>query len=167
MDIPIRSLVAQLVRQAQQVPAALLELYGSHRKVGTSPSSNELFEILQTLFSPSEETIIVVDGFDKAAIDMLKNFARIIETAITRAYKVQLLATSRISSVVEDAIRFGPQDYRQKGLEWHRRFRFTVIPRTVIYNDIRTTIQSLCATSTQLNGTTDLTDDLVAGSKGM
>ncbi|KAL8626996.1 hypothetical protein Q9189_007311 [Teloschistes chrysophthalmus] len=138
----IRVLIAQLVRRAKQMPPALYQLFQASDGQFTSPTTEQLLDVLSTLFSLFEETYLVLDGLDLISGEMTKTFTRIIESAVMCQQNVRLLATSRISSVVEDAIIFGPRSRSRDGVQWHKRFRCFIIPRNVTNYDIRMVLES-------------------------
>ncbi|KAL8689788.1 MAG: hypothetical protein Q9218_004619 [Villophora microphyllina] len=132
----IRALIAQLVRRADEVPASLLTLYQAGQQNKMSPTLDQLRDVLYTLFDLFNETYLIFDGLNLIPSEITKMLAQIVESAIVRRQKVRLLATSRISLVVEDAIRFGPRNLHQDGLQWHTRFNTIMIPRSVLDGDI-------------------------------
>ncbi|KAI4253147.1 MAG: hypothetical protein LQ352_003857 [Teloschistes flavicans] len=119
LEIPIRSLVAQLVRRNGQVPSELQYLYESCIRGIPSPSLDQLLGILQIMFRQGEgETFLVLDGLEVVNSQMLKMIVWVIVDAMIQGDKVRLFATSRISPIVEKAISFGTQDYHEKGFNW-------------------------------------------------
>ncbi|KAL8702927.1 MAG: hypothetical protein Q9201_003907 [Fulgogasparrea decipioides] len=164
MDIPIRSLIAQLVRLARQMPVALQELYQTHQEGHLSPSLDQFLDILHKTFDFFEETFIIVDGLDMVARDMSKTFARIIESGIIRGQKIRLLATSRISFGVETAIRFSPYI-----CHYGLRYEFSIIPRRAVDNDIDTAVRPAVINASNIRSydPKDLMRIIVEGSKGM
>ncbi|KAL8965947.1 MAG: hypothetical protein Q9183_003604, partial [Haloplaca sp. 2 TL-2023] len=136
LDNTIRSLLWQLGTQSPEMPVNAQSLLTNWRDNGTEPSLDQLHGLVLMFLSESEETTIVLDGLDLVDEHIIKALARIVESAIVHGFKVQLLVASRISSVVEDAIRFAPQDLHRKGLEWQRQFRSAIIPRQAVNKDI-------------------------------
>ncbi|KAL8640828.1 MAG: hypothetical protein Q9228_002287 [Teloschistes exilis] len=116
LETPIRSLVAQLLQQTRHVPSDLRDLRESYLASGLEPSLDQLLEILRIMFRLDEnETFLVLDGLEAINTNMLKMLVRIIFDAMVQGSRVRLLATSRINSSFETAIKFGPQDYHVNG----------------------------------------------------
>ena len=139
------------------------------RNHGTELSLDQHLDLVQKFLSESEETIIVLDGLDLVDEHVIKALAQIVESAIVHGSKVQILATSRISSVVEGAIQFAPQNLHRKGLEWQNQLRSAIIPRRVVNKDIDVTFESYFINS-PMNTIYDfhyVRDIILAPSKGM
>ncbi|KAL8866049.1 MAG: hypothetical protein Q9174_006528, partial [Haloplaca sp. 1 TL-2023] len=138
----VRSLLWQLGTHNPEMPVNVSSLLADWQDKGTQPSLDQLLSLILMYLSKSEETVIVLDALDLVDEHIIKTLARIVESAMVHGSKLQILATSRISSVVEDAILFAPQDLHRKGLEWQNQFLSMIIPRQAVNTDIDITFES-------------------------
>lgn len=134
------------MQQTRHVPSDLRDLRESCLASGLEPSLEQLLAILRIMFRLDEnETFLVLDGLEAINTNMLKMIVQIIVDAVVQGSRVRLLATSRINSSVEHAIKFGPQDYHvngfnwhndPRGRNWHNRCKLYIIPRNRTDEDI-------------------------------
>lgn len=137
----VRCLVAQLViQQAEEndkTPVSLQMLGPANARGGSEANLDESLDILQTSFDLFGETFLILDGLDLCTDDVIRKISRIIQKANKRNCKVRLVAFSRISMDVEDAIADRPQD-TSNGFQWTRHILCALIPRKKIAQDIDT-----------------------------
>lgn len=152
----VRCLVAQLIiQQAEKndkTPVSLQTSGPANAQGASEANLDESLDILQNSFDLFGETILILDGLDLCTDDVIRNISRIIQTAIKRNCKVRLVALSRISMDVEDAIADRPPDTSNafqwtipdrsqdtsNGFQWTRHGLCALIPRKKIAQDIDT-----------------------------
>ncbi|KAI9760770.1 MAG: hypothetical protein M1840_002216 [Geoglossum simile] len=106
LDNLLGSLLRQLVQESDTIPSALLELYEHHRDRNTSPSSDEILEVLSSTIEVLEEVFFVIDGLDECNEGLRWE---LIEQLGKFQPNLHLLITSRyLDSIAEDL-----EDFKQ------------------------------------------------------
>ena len=104
LDNILGNLLRQFVQEMESIPSSLIDLYEHHRSRNTSPSSDELVEILRFMLDSFKEAFLIVDGLDECEeilrwdlLEQLENFQP----------KLRLLITSRyLDTISEDLENF-------------------------------------------------------------
>ncbi|KAL8731164.1 MAG: hypothetical protein Q9166_003571 [cf. Caloplaca sp. 2 TL-2023] len=163
----IQCILAKLLQQAHEVPVALQELYEGRQEGSAVIPLDKILEILQITFSLFKETVIILDGLDICSNSTIKTFSRIVQEALKRGSEVRCIATSRVSLIVQDAIR--PEQFERptvSRLQWHNNFEATLIPRELIERDIEAMVASINRDLWPLHTLTPI-ETIVSESNGM
>ncbi|KAL8994643.1 MAG: hypothetical protein Q9169_005444 [Polycauliona sp. 2 TL-2023] len=129
-----------------ETPERLLQLRPADQQGLPSQHHSKLLEILQAEFSYFEETILIVDGLDFCTDETITAISRTVQKAMKQDLKVRLVAFSRISMVVEDAIADRDHDV-SLGSRPSRAPDCVMISREAVTVDINVCILSGLASS--------------------
>ena len=148
LDNLLGNLLRQFVQETEFLSPSLLELYEHHRSRSTSPTSNEIVDILTTALESLKEAFLIVDGLDECdetlrwdLIEQLEKFQP----------KLRLLITSRhLDTISEDLdqferieIRANPEDiklYIDHQMKKNRHLRRIIQRAPKIKDDIRSAV---------------------------
>ncbi|KAI0965301.1 Pfs, NACHT and ankyrin domain protein [Xylaria arbuscula] len=102
----IGSIIQQLLRQQNAIPAKVLEKYDLHSHANTRPDLTELSECLDYIISQFSKIYIVVDAIDECD-EISKTRTTLLSLLQSLDIRVQLLFTSRpLVDILPDAVRF-------------------------------------------------------------
>ncbi|KAL8809033.1 MAG: hypothetical protein Q9200_003777 [Gallowayella weberi] len=175
MEQPLRFMVAQLLKQAKVLSTGWQEGDRIQQLSATAPFTEKvLIELLQFLFTLFEETIIILDALDLCTDSMIRMFSRIVQDAAKQNLRVRVIATSRISLLVQEAIGDRPSQ-NDTEFQLPEYIECAMVSREAVESDIKimteTRLNSLV--SRGLGPKSDVSmipswsDDLASCSKGM
>lgn len=95
-------LLKQVIRAERSIPTKLEKLFSRYKRLNTQPSWEELWEILETIFSAYERCFVIVDGLDECREDEVRNpLLQVLERLRARSGTNILLTSRDIRNLVD------------------------------------------------------------------
>jgi len=98
----IGSILSQLIQELEAIPTALSKLFEQHLKQNTSPSLQELIDVLTDVLKSFKRTYVIVDALDECTEEMRWDLMEILRS---EELGVQLLLTSRFLNNIEEELK--------------------------------------------------------------